>query len=75
MDRCPFAPGAAGNLATKDLDLMVRQCGLGTGIDLAALLGAAELAQELVGYPIDGRSMRWLRSAASGQIMDKEKNR
>jgi hydroxymethylglutaryl-CoA lyase len=71
---CPFAPGAAGNLATEDLVLMASQCGLDTGVDLAALLGAAELAQDLVGYPIGGRSMRWLRSAASGLIMDKEKN-
>jgi hydroxymethylglutaryl-CoA lyase len=71
---CPFAPGSAGNLATEDLILMARQCGLDTGIDLDALLGAAELAQELVGYPIGGRSMRWLRSTASGQIVDKEKN-
>lgn len=70
---CPFAPGAAGNLATEDLVLMARQCGLDTGIDLADLLGAEALAQELVGYPIGGRSIHWLRSKASGPM--KEKNR
>ncbi len=70
---CPFAPGAAGNLATEDLVLMARQCGLDTGIDLADLLGAEALAQDLVGYPIGGRSIHWLRSTASGPM--KGKNR
>lgn len=59
---CPFAPGAAGNLATEDLVLMALQCGIPTGVDLPALLQAMQLAQELVGYPIGGRSARWLTS-------------
>lgn len=64
---CPFAPGAAGNLATEDLALMAQQCGYRTGIDMVALLRAVELAQELVGYPIGGRAARWLRSRAADQ--------
>jgi len=59
---CPFAPGAAGNLATEDLVLMASQCGLHTGVDLAALLSAVALVQDLVGYPVGGRSARWLRT-------------
>lgn len=59
---CPFAPGAAGNLATEDLVVMARQSGLRTGIDLARLRDAIDLAQELVGYPIGGGSARWLRA-------------
>lgn len=31
---CPFAPGAAGNLATEDLLYMLRGMGIETGIDL-----------------------------------------
>jgi hydroxymethylglutaryl-CoA lyase len=58
---CPFAPGAAGNLATEDLALLCRQTGYHTGLDLNALVQAIDLAQELVGYPIGGRSLRWLR--------------
>ena len=56
---CPFAPGAAGNLATEDLVLMAHQSGYRTGIDLQALCGVIALAQELVGYPIGGRGARW----------------
>ncbi len=57
---CPFAPGAAGNLATEDLVVMAQQCGYRTGIDPQALHAAIEVAQELVGYPIGGRGARWL---------------
>jgi hydroxymethylglutaryl-CoA lyase len=58
---CPFAPGASGNLATEDLLVMAHQLGLHTGIDVPALLQAIDLAQSLVGYPIGGKSLRWLR--------------
>ncbi len=34
---CPFAPGAAGNLATEDLVYMLEGMGLRTGIDLDAV--------------------------------------
>lgn len=57
---CPFAPGAAGNLATEDLLLLASQSGLSTGIDLPALLQAIELAAELTQQPLGGRSHRWL---------------
>lgn len=62
---CPFAPGAAGNLATEDLVLMARQCGFDTGIDLKALMAAVDLAGRLVGYEVGGRSARWLRRQAA----------
>jgi hydroxymethylglutaryl-CoA lyase len=38
---CPFAPGAAGNLATEDLVYMLHGMGLRTGIDLAKLCHAS----------------------------------
>lgn len=60
---CPFAPGAAGNLATEDLVLMAEQCGFSTGVDPQALVRAVALAGELVGYPVGGRSARWLSAA------------
>ncbi|MEA3277856.1 MAG: hydroxymethylglutaryl-CoA lyase [Pseudomonadota bacterium] len=31
---CPFAPGAAGNLATEDLVYMLEGCGIQTGVNL-----------------------------------------
>jgi hydroxymethylglutaryl-CoA lyase len=46
---CPYAPGASGNVATEEVVHMLHDMGLGTGIDLDALLAAAALAQEVVG--------------------------
>ena len=37
---CPFAPGAAGNVATEDVVYMLERAGIGTGLDLAALIEA-----------------------------------
>ena len=65
---CPFAPGAAGNLATEDLVLMAQQCGFSTGIDLTALLAAVDLAGALVGYAVGGRSARWLRGRLAKEV-------
>lgn len=58
---CPFAPGAAGNLATEDLVLMAEQSGFSTGVDLKKLLAVVDFAQEQLGAPLGGRSARWLR--------------
>lgn len=58
---CPFAPGAAGNLATEDLALLCAQAGLETQLDMEALVRAIDVAETLVGYPVGGRSLRWIR--------------
>lgn len=44
---CPFAPGAAGNLATEDLVYLFERMNISTGIDLQKLLGAADYAASL----------------------------
>jgi len=45
---CPFAPRATGNIATEDLVYALERSGVDTGIDLDALIRAAEwLAGEL----------------------------
>jgi hydroxymethylglutaryl-CoA lyase/(R)-citramalyl-CoA lyase len=45
---CPFAPGAAGNIATEDLVYMLDGMGVATGIDFDALLTITPwLAQQL----------------------------
>ena len=56
---CPFAPGAAGNLATEDLASMLEQAGFHTGIDMDSLLSVVALARELVGHDLGGRSLAW----------------
>ncbi|MFH7042258.1 hydroxymethylglutaryl-CoA lyase [Paucibacter sp. JuS9] len=57
---CPFAPGAAGNLATEDLVLLAAQCGFETGISLPPLMDAIDLAAQITGRPLGGRSHAWL---------------
>jgi isopropylmalate/homocitrate/citramalate synthase len=52
---CPFAPGAAGNLATEDLVYLLHGLGIETGVDLEKLVTVAQLAQELVGHRLPGR--------------------
>lgn len=44
---CPFAPGAAGNLATEDLVYLFHRMGVTTGIDFKKLLKAADYAASL----------------------------
>lgn len=55
---CPFAPGATGNLATEELVYAASGSGFATGIDLAALLGAAALAERSLGRPLPSRLLR-----------------
>ncbi len=57
---CPFAPGASGNLATEDMVMMLEQCGFDTGVDMAALIEAARLAERLTGNCPGPRAQRWL---------------
>lgn len=61
---CPFAPGAAGNLATEDLVLMAERSGISTGIDLYRLLDAIDFAQDALQRPLGGRCIAWLRRQA-----------
>jgi hydroxymethylglutaryl-CoA lyase len=55
---CPYAPGASGNVCTEDLVHMVEDMGVGTGIDLAALLDASKLAEDLVGHQLPSQVLR-----------------
>ncbi|MHB8647752.1 MAG: hydroxymethylglutaryl-CoA lyase [Thermomicrobiales bacterium] len=54
---CPYAPGAAGNIATEDLVFMLHRMGVATGIDEDALMDAARYAASLVGHPLQSRRM------------------
>jgi hydroxymethylglutaryl-CoA lyase len=55
---CPYAPGAAGNLATEDLVNMLHRMGVETGIDLGKLVEAGEVAQELIGRKLSGKFLQ-----------------
>jgi hydroxymethylglutaryl-CoA lyase len=72
---CPFAAhkGAAGNVCTEDLVFMCEEMGIDTGVDLDALIAAAQLAEEVVGHPLPGSVMRGgslkaLRERAKGAV-------
>jgi len=58
---CPFAPGAAGNLATEDLVLMAERSGFSTGIAMLGLLEAIDFAEQQLQRPLGGRAITWLR--------------
>jgi hydroxymethylglutaryl-CoA lyase len=52
---CPYAPGAAGNLATEDLVYMLHGMGIETGVDLDLLIEAGRVAETVVGRRLPGK--------------------
>lgn len=55
---CPFAPKATGNIATEDLCFMLRNMGIETGIDLDALVGVAQWAEDKFDAALPGQIMK-----------------
>jgi hydroxymethylglutaryl-CoA lyase len=49
---CPYAPGAAGNLATEDLVYLLDREGLSHGVALEGVLSAARFISEAIGRPL-----------------------
>jgi len=45
---CPYAPGAAGNVATEDVVYLLEGMGLKTGLDLDQLMGTAKWVNQLL---------------------------
>ncbi len=58
MGGCPYAPGATGNVASEDVVAMVEAMGITTGVDLAKLVAAAALAQDLVGRQLPSACLK-----------------
>lgn len=69
---CPYAPGAAGNLATEDLVNLLHGMGVETGIDLPRLVEAGEVAQELIGRKLSGK---YLQAALGERDRQASRNR
>jgi hydroxymethylglutaryl-CoA lyase len=60
---CPFAPGAAGNIATEDIVFMLQLMGVQTGIDLDKLALAAEHLRTVMAVPLESsvsRALGWV---------------
>src|SRR4029079_11267287 len=49
---CPYAPGAAGNLATEDRVYLLDASGFEHGVDLERVLVAARFVAEVLGRPL-----------------------
>ena len=64
---CPYAPGAAGNLATEDLVYMLHGMGIETGIDLEKLVAASSRFAALVGHELPSKYLK----AALGEAAKK----
>ena len=52
---CPYAPGAAGNLATEDLVYFLERSGWQTGVSLDKIVGASAYIYEKIGRGILSR--------------------
>lgn len=61
---CPFAPGAAGNIATEDVVFMLDSMGVRTGIDLDRLGAAAGFLRTALDGPLESAVSRALGWAA-----------
>jgi len=55
---CPYAPGAAGNLATEDLLYLLAGLGVATGVDLARVREAGKGIETALGHPLPGKVFR-----------------
>jgi len=65
---CPYAPGAAGNLATEDLIYLLDASGFEHGVDLEKVLDAARFITAALGKPLTtkvGQAGGW--DAATGR--------
>jgi hydroxymethylglutaryl-CoA lyase len=51
---CPFAPGAAGNVASEDVVYMLERAGIGTGMDLEQLIEASTWLAGVMGRKLPG---------------------
>jgi hydroxymethylglutaryl-CoA lyase len=57
---CPYAPGAAGNLATEDLLYMLNGLGIDTGVSLDGVVQASRAIEGVIGHPLPSRYVRAL---------------
>ena len=55
---CPYAPRATGNVATEDLVYLLEGEGVGTGVDLDALIRVSEWLEQVLGRRLEGQVYR-----------------
>jgi hydroxymethylglutaryl-CoA lyase len=62
---CPYAPGATGNVATDELVYMFEEMGVSTGVDLEAIMQAAEGVSAVLGKEPPSRYLKATRADAA----------
>jgi len=62
---CPYAPGAAGNVATEDLAWALERSGATLGLDLAKVGAASDLLASALGRPLRSRVREAMRSGSA----------
>jgi hydroxymethylglutaryl-CoA lyase len=55
---CPFAPGAAGNLATEDLLFMLDGLGVHTGVSIDAVAAASRAIESKLDHKLPSRYLQ-----------------
>jgi hydroxymethylglutaryl-CoA lyase len=63
---CPYAPGAAGNLATDDLIYLLDGLGIDTGVSLSKLSEASAFIAERLDHPLPSRYAQAVTGRRSG---------
>ncbi|OFW37146.1 MAG: hydroxymethylglutaryl-CoA lyase [Acidobacteria bacterium RIFCSPLOWO2_12_FULL_67_14b] len=66
---CPFAPGAAGNLATEDLVYMLDGLGIQTGISLAGLVESSRFIESRLDHPLPSRYLQAARGGGAPGLL------
>jgi hydroxymethylglutaryl-CoA lyase len=64
---CPFAPGAAGNVATEDLVYLLERMGIATGVNIEKTVAAADIMAAALQRPLTSRQWRRLSKNAPTQ--------
>jgi hydroxymethylglutaryl-CoA lyase len=59
---CPYAPGAAGNLATEDLLYMLHGLGIETGVSIEETMRASLALEDAIGHPLPSRYVQAQRT-------------
>jgi len=61
---CPYAPGAAGNLATEDLIYLLEGLGFECGASLEGVARASLALEASLDHPLPGRTVATFRTRA-----------
>lgn len=62
---CPYAPGAAGNVASEDVLYMLNGMGIETGVDFDKLVEAGRFITDAIGRPPVSKVAQAMRAKAS----------